>query len=107
VDQCRIRFWKRDRQTPNDLSANSLGLFHTDGKPIIEADSTFMLNGLIGEGCLRVDGLPGGWRLQGISQNGDDLTNRLFTLDPGDVKSDIVVRVEVGEPPSRRIPPCT
>jgi hypothetical protein len=66
-----------------------------------------MLNGLIGEGCLRVDGLPGGWRLQGISQNGDDLTNRLFTLDPGDVKSDIVVRVEVGEPPSRRIPPCT
>jgi len=185
-------FWKRDPLTPNGTGANSLGLFHTKGEPVvlgptlpgpitvvarslsgavplagitqfdlqaasrkvrvlmraaarvsgrvefdgreipvqgvnglrvmflplgsaphyssttptIEADGAFTLNGLIGEGCLRVDGLPGGWRVQGISQNGDDLTDRLFTLDPGDVKSDIVVRVEIGEPPKWRIPTC-
>jgi hypothetical protein len=72
---------------------------YSSATPTIEADGAFTLKGLIGEGCLRVDGLPAGWRLQGITQDGVDLTDRLFTLEPGDVKSDVVVRVEIGEPP--------
>ncbi|HEY7187802.1 MAG TPA: carboxypeptidase-like regulatory domain-containing protein [Vicinamibacterales bacterium] len=82
-------------------------LHYSSETPTIEPDGAFTLNGLIGEGCLRVDGLPYGWRLKEISQNGEDLTNRLFTLEPGDVKSDVVIRVEVGDPPKWRIPPCT
>jgi len=42
---------------------------YSNTTPTIEADGTFTLNGLIGEGCLRVDGVPYGWRLKDISLN--------------------------------------
>jgi hypothetical protein len=74
----------------------------------IEPDGNFTMNGLIGTGCLRIYGLPAGWRLRGIFQEGVDLTDRVIALEPGDVRSDVVVRVEPGEPaPSWEVRKCS
>jgi hypothetical protein len=77
----------------------SPGHFST-GDRSIATDGTFELTGLTGDGCLRMYGLPPGWRVRAISHQERDLTNRPFALTPGDHLSDVMIHVERGnEPP--------
>ena len=69
-------------------------------------DGTFQINGVIGRRCLRVFGVPGGWRVASIEYTGRDIT-----YVPVDFELGQDVRVNVllvpGEPlPSHREPRC-
>jgi hypothetical protein len=73
--------------------------------PSIAPDGTFDLTGLAGEGCLRMRGLPLGWRVSGVSHQGSDVPTSSFMLEPGDHVSDVVIRVARGSEP-RPAPEC-
>jgi hypothetical protein len=66
-------------------------------------DGQFTLTNLIGERCLKVDGISYGWRLVDITHNGNDYTNRPFRLEAGE-EIFVLVRFEPGtaESDSRR-----
>ena len=74
--------------------------------PSIAPDGRFDLTGLAGEGCLRMRGLPPGWRVSAISHQNSDVTARPFALEPGDQVSDVVIHVERGIEPPGPVPEC-
>ena len=88
------------------LSGGMLNLNSVASK-IADADGSFDLRGLIGEGCLRVYGLPAGWRLEIITYSGTDIKNRLITLESGDIRADVRVRVVRGAQQPGAPPVCT
>ena len=74
--------------------------------PSIALDGRFDLTGLAGEGCLRMHGLPLGWRVSGVSHQGSDVPTSSFALEPGDYVSDVVIHVVRGTEPPGPAPEC-
>ena len=66
----------------------------------------FSLDGLIGERCLRVDGIPPGWRLRDITHEGRDITNRILRFESGDAYTDVLIRIVPGDAPQGPPPDC-
>lgn len=109
----RIEFEGRDvpLQGPDGIRmtfqmAGSLLNLNSVASRLAAADGRFELTGLIGEGCLRVRGLPTGWRLNSITHDGADMTNRLIALEPGGIRSDVRVHIVPGEQPVGPPPDC-
>lgn len=50
----------------------------------------------VGEQCLRLTGVPPGWRLRDITYNGEDYKERRFSLASGESLSGVVIHVESG-----------
>jgi hypothetical protein len=80
--------------------------YYSTEDPSIAPDGTFDLTGLAGEGCLRMRGLPLGWRVSGVSRQGSDVPTSSFALEPGDHVSDVVIHVERGTEPPGPSPEC-
>ena len=60
----------------------------------VAANGEFVATGIAGERCLHLVGIPGGWRLLDITYNGEDYTYRPFSLEPGENRAGVVIRVE-------------
>jgi hypothetical protein len=73
---------------------------------LMDPTGKFTLDGLIGERCLRVDGLPPGWRLRDITHEGRDITNRILRFESGDAYTDVLIRIVPGEAPQGPPPDC-
>ena len=73
---------------------------------LMDPTGKFTLDGLIGERCLRLDGLPPGWRLGDITHEGRDITNRVLRFEAGDAYTDVRIRLVPGETPQGPPPDC-
>ena len=69
------------------FTSNDPGLMNPDGR--------FSLGPVSGEGCLRVRGIPEGWRLREIDHQGRDVKDRLLQFHWNEIY-DLVVRIEPG-----------
>jgi hypothetical protein len=73
---------------------------------LMDPTGQFSLDGLIGERCLRVDGIPPGWRLREITHEGRDITNRILRFESGDAYTNVLIRILPGEAPQGPPPDC-
>jgi len=71
------------------------GFFSGNQQGLINADGTFWVGPVAGEGCLPVRGIPYGWRLSEILHRGEDLQHRFVQFDAEEIY-DLVVRIEPG-----------
>jgi hypothetical protein len=69
---------------------------HQDPSGRVSVTGDFMVMHLLGEECLRLSGIPSGWRLREITYNGQDFMHRPFSLESGQIISGVVIRVEPG-----------
>ena len=60
----------------------------------VATSGEFVATGIVGERCLHLVGIPGGWRLLDITYNGEDYTYRPFSLASGENIVGVVIRVE-------------
>jgi carboxypeptidase family protein len=98
---------RRDRTRVVFQLSGSLLNLNSVASRMAASDGTFELTGLIGEGCLRLYDLPAEWRLDRITHEGTDITNRLITLKPGERRSDVHVRLVRGNTEPGPPPVCT
>jgi hypothetical protein len=76
------------------LSHRSRGAYtDTDPNGLVEADGSFVLDGLLGDHCFQLTGIPFGWRLASVMQAERDITTVPYPFEPGEQLSDIVLRV--------------
>jgi hypothetical protein len=105
----RVEFIGRVAPLHNGDSANGLRVIHAPpgvGPPsetsrnksgLVSANGEFMLTHALGEQCLRLSGIPAGWRLRNITYNDRDYTYRPFSVESGDSLAGVVIRVEPGD----------
>jgi len=70
----------------------------TNGR--VGAERSFVLDGLVGEHCLLLHGIPFGWELRSITHQNRDVTRIPMSFEVGQDVGDIVFRVFPGEPSS-------
>ena len=65
------------------LSSDSIGPFGSapEQSVRIAADGSFLLTNLYGERVMRIDGLPSGWTLKAVYENGRETTDTPFTFE--------------------------
>ena len=91
---------------PRDVAATELTV-EVAGVRWSVPDGDFTLTNVIGERCLRVDGLPVGWRLMDITYEGENYTHRLFSFEQGREVSGVLIRIEPGKRESLSSPTCS
>ena len=62
----------------------------------VTASGEFKVVHLLGGHCLRLEGIPAGWRFVDVTYNGQDYTNRAFQLEAGQILDGVLIRVEPG-----------
>ena len=73
------------------------GELNTDPSGRVNANGEFVVMHTIGEQCLRLTGIPKGWRLRDITFSGEDYIERPFSLpSSGESLSGVVIHVESG-----------
>jgi hypothetical protein len=65
----------------------------------VAADGSFRVSGLVGERCLTLGGIPGGWRLAAVDQAGRNIMNVPLTFDLGQEVSGVTFFVVPGPVP--------
>jgi hypothetical protein len=68
------------------------GFKSLDTSGVVHADGSFVIDGIIGDRCLRLDGRPD-WT-QRITLRGQDVTDTPLSFTPGDEVADLVLHVE-------------
>lgn len=79
------------------LSHRSRGAYtREDPNGVVAADGSFMLDGLVGDHCFQLTGIPLGWRLESVMNLERDITTLPQHFELGEQLSDIVLRVVPG-----------
>ena len=63
---------------------------------LVDADGSFVLEGLVGDHCLLLYGIPYGWRLQRITHQGRDMTGVPLMFEFGQEVGPVIFWVEAG-----------
>jgi hypothetical protein len=79
-------------------AAESLGYHADDPNGMVQMDGSFVLDGLMGERCLKLLNVGHGWSLQSITAGGYDVTNVPLVLESGQEIGDVVFRVTPDDP---------
>jgi hypothetical protein len=84
----RVTHVTRGAPTPGESNT------HPSGR--VNANGEFVVMHTVGEQCLRLTGIPQGWRLRDITYNGEDYKERPFSLPADESLSGVVIHVEPG-----------
>jgi hypothetical protein len=85
----------------------SLGYHADDPNGMVQMDGSFVLDGLLGERCLKLLNVGSSWSLQSITADGRDVTNVPLVFESGQEIGDVVFRVTPDDPiPPAPIPPA-
>lgn len=74
------------------------GWHSDDSNGVVQMDGSFVLDGLVGERCLRLVNVGPGWVLQSTMVGGRDATNAPLVFESGQEVGDVVLRVTQGDP---------
>jgi hypothetical protein len=72
------------------------GELNTDPSGRVDVNGEFVVLHAAGQQCLRLTGIPQGWRLRDITYNGEDYMERPFSLPSDESLSSVVIHVEPG-----------
>jgi hypothetical protein len=72
------------------------GLTASSAISLSRADGSFVLEGLVGDHCLLLYGMPHGWRLQRITHQGRDVTGVPMMFELGQEVGPVIFWVEAG-----------
>ena len=83
------------------------GELNTDPSGRVDVNGEFVVMHTVGQQCLRLTGIPQGWRLRDITYNDQDYRERPFSLPSGESLSGVVIHVEPGSSDSALSRDCS
>ena len=75
------------------VDGQTFGVIATSRRGVVDADGTFILDGLFDGACLTLWGIPDGWHLDSIDLLGRNYLNRPIPLASGQTVTGVVLRV--------------